>query len=116
PRHKHASDARHVVACVESVPGAAEVDFEPRGKIHNAVGRRGSHVAQVTGTTAGWNIHAAAEGDGQMRVVAADAAALLEGLPCGSGGAGVFIAKDNVVVDKIANRLHALPSRDGLAE
>ena len=49
-----------------------------------------------------------------MGVVAADAAAFLKGFPGGPGQAGVFISEHNVIVDKIANRLHALPSRGSL--
>ena len=43
--------------------------------------------------------------------VAADSLALIEGLPGGPGGAGIPIVEDDVVMDVIANRLDALPSR-----
>ncbi len=90
---------------------APQIDFNPRGEIPDAVGRRRPHVAQVAGAIARGNIHAAAKGDGQVSVVAANALALLESLPGGPGGAGIFIVKSDVVVDVIANRLDAVPSR-----
>ena len=81
PRDQHASDPRHVVAGIESVPPAADKDFEPCGKIPNGLGRRRPHIAQVSGAIARGNIHAAAERDGQVGVVAADPDALVEHLP-----------------------------------
>ena len=93
-----------------SVPRAAKVGFKPRGKIHDAVWRRRSHVSQVIRAIACGNIHAAAECDCQVSVVAADAITLVENLPGGFGRAGVSVAKDDMFVDIVANRLNALPS------
>jgi hypothetical protein len=46
-----------------------------------------------------------------MGVVAAHASALLVGLPRRLGGAGMFVAELNVVMDEIADRPNALNLR-----
>ena len=56
------------------------------------------------------NIHAAAERDGEMREIAADAQPLLIGLIGGARGAGILIAKGQMIADKIANRLDPAPA------
>ena len=71
-----AADARHVVARVEGVPAAAEIGLEPAGEIHRRVGRRHADVAEIAGAIARRDVHAAAEGDGEMGEVAAHARCL----------------------------------------
>src|SRR5258706_16113036 len=68
-----AADPRNVVARIEGVPVAADIGLEPAGKIPRGVGRRHADVAEIAGAIARWNVHAAAERDCQVRVVAADA-------------------------------------------
>src|SRR5581483_6483243 len=67
-----APDARLVVARIEGVPGAAEIGFEPAGEVHGRIGRRHADVAQVAGAVPRRNVHAAAQGNGQVGVVPAD--------------------------------------------
>jgi hypothetical protein len=53
------------------------------------------------------NIQRAAEGDGQVRVVATNARALQEDIACRGGGVGRADAVDDVVVHPIADRAHS---------
>ena len=106
-RDEHAADPRDVVPRVERMPAAADVGLEPRGKIHRPIRRRDPDVAEVAGAIPGRNVHAAAEGDRQMRVVAADALALFERLPRGSRRSGVLVVERDVAMDVVADRLHA---------
>ena len=114
--HQDASDARGIVARVEGEPLAAEIGFEPAGEIARSKGRLGADVAEVSGAVAGGNVHAAAEGDGQVGEVAADAAAFVERLPGRLGGIGELIAEDDVVVDEVADGLDARPAEGGMFE
>src|SRR4029453_227479 len=111
-----AADAGHVVARVERVPASAEIGLEPAGEIHRAIGRRHADVAEIAGAIARRNVHAAAEGDSEVGVVAAHASALLVGLPRRLGGAGMLVAELNVVMDEIADRLDAPPTCGRVAE
>ena len=60
-RHQDAADAREVVAGVEGVPAAAEIDFEPALEIHRRRVGRHADVAEIAGAIARRNVHAAAE-------------------------------------------------------
>src|SRR3982074_222554 len=51
-----------------------------------------------------------------MRVVAANADALVIRLPCGSGRAGILVSKDNVVMNEVADGLHPRPARVDVSE
>src|ERR1035437_10199753 len=115
-RDEHSSNPGHVVPWIECVPGATEIDFNPRCKIHRTVRRQRPHVAQVAGAVTRRNIHAAAERDSQVREVATDARTLVERLPSCPGGARFLIVERDMVVDKIADCLNARPSRRGLTE
>ncbi len=70
-----------VVARIEGVPAVAEIGLEPAREIHRSVWRLGADVAQVAGAIARRYVHAAAERDRQVRVVAAYAEAFVVGLP-----------------------------------
>src|SRR5438046_1851556 len=68
--HQYAADAGRVVAGVEGPPAVAEVDFEPRAEIHRTRNGRDADVAEVAGGVARGDVHAAAEGDRQVREIA----------------------------------------------
>jgi hypothetical protein len=110
------ADARHVVARVKDVPLATDIGFEPGGKIHRRIGDRHTDIAEVTGAIARRDIQATAEGDREVGIIAAHAGAIAERLPRGPAGAGVFVAKSDVLVDVVAHRLDPAPSRRRLAE
>src|SRR5208282_63076 len=115
-RYEHSSNPGHVVTWIECVPGTAKIDFNPSRKIHHPVRRERSHVAKVSGAVPRRNIHAAAERDSQVGVVATDADTLVEGFPGCSRGTRFLIIENDMAVDKIADGLHARPSRRRLTE
>jgi hypothetical protein len=59
------------------MPPVAEIDFDPRRKIHGCVWRGEADISDVTGAIARRDIEAPAESDRKMCVVAANSAALL---------------------------------------
>src|ERR1700683_459652 len=98
------------MARIERVPAIAEINLEPGGEIHRRLVRRHADVAEIAGAIARRDVHAAAERNGEMGKVAADAAALLVRLPGAFGRARVRVAELDVAVDVIANRLHQRPA------
>src|SRR6202022_1256696 len=102
-RDQHAADSRLVVAGIERMPAAAEIGLEPAGEIAHRPGLRRADVAEIAGAIARRYVHAAAERDGQMRIVPAHALALVEGLPGRLRGAGVLVAECDVTMDEIAD-------------
>src|SRR4029453_1401903 len=110
------SDARDIVSWIERMPGTPEICLEPSGKIHRRGIFRSADVTQIAGAIPRGNVHAAAEGDGQVGEVAADALAVGEDLQGGLRGAREFVAELDVLVDEIANRLHAPPAERGAGE
>ncbi len=73
-------------------------------------------VAEIAGAIARRNVHAAAEGDGEVRVVATDAIAFRIGLPGRLGRTRMLVAEGDVAMNVIADRLDAGPSRGGLGK
>jgi hypothetical protein len=72
--------------------------------------QRNTDVAKIAGTIARRNIHASADGDGQLAIVAAYAGAFIECLPRRLGRTRILIAEGNMAVNVVADRLDALPS------
>src|SRR6187551_3086823 len=96
-RDQDAPGARLVVAWIERVPGAAQVRLEPAGEVHGRVRRWQADVAEVARAVAGGDVQAAAERDRQVRVVAADALAIVEHVPRRLGRARVPVAEGDVL-------------------
>ena len=65
----------------------------------------------IAGAIARRNIHAAAERDGEVRVVATHTLAFIEDLPGRHRGARMLVAEGDVPMDEIADRLDARPPR-----
>ena len=108
--HHDAADARLVVARVERVPAPAEVGLEPGAEVHRLRRRRYADVAQVAGAVAGRDVHAAAQGDGEVRKVAAHAAPLVVAVERRARRRGMLVAEGEVLVDVVADGLHAAPA------
>ena len=79
-----AADARRVVARVEDMPPAAEIDLHPGGEIHARPRFGLADLADVAGAVARRDVERPAEGDGEMGEVAADAALLAIGFRGGA--------------------------------
>ena len=112
----HTADARRVVARVEGVPAAVEVGLEPGREVHRLGGWRRLDVRDVAEHVAGRDVQGAAEGDGQMRVVAADA---LAG-PVGVGGRRPRVRRarhpGQVTVHEVDDGLDPAPARRQVPE
>ena len=115
-RNEDATDSGCVVARVRGVPTVAQINFNPCGKIHRRVRRREADVSNVTGAIARRDVQATAEGHCKMRVVAANTAAFLVCFERRSGGAGILIAEDYVIVHEVADSLHPRPTEWGVSE
>lgn len=104
--HEDSAYSSGVVSGVAGPPLAAEVDFEPGAEIAWG-GGRDADFAEVAGGVTGGDIHAAAEGDGEMGEVAADALALAVDVGCGEGGTGEVVAEGDVGMDPLADGFDA---------
>ena len=104
------------MAGIERVPAAAEIDFEPGAEIHRGILGRHADVAEIAGAVARRNVHAAAQRDGEVGEVPANAAPLVMGIPRRSGPARVLVTEPHAVVDVIADRLNQRPSLADFAE
>src|SRR5258708_3663963 len=114
--NQHAADSRHVIARIECVPPPAKIGLEPAGEIHWAIGRWHADVPEIAGAIARRNVHAAAERDGEVRVVATHTLAFIEDLPGRHSRARMLVAEGDVAMDEIADRLDARPPRWRLFE
>ncbi len=114
--HQHAALAGGVVARIEHVPAPAEIDLHPGREIAGAEGRLQADVADVARAVAGGDVHGAAEGDGEMREIAADAAPFGIGPGGGAQVAGVLVVEPDVVVHEVHDGLHAVPAGLGVSE
>src|ERR1700678_1398975 len=109
-RDEDTPDPRGIVARVERVPTAAEIDLDPRRKIIRRVGRWKADIGKITGAIACRNVQAAAKSDGKMSVVAAHASALSVCFKCRSGWTGMFVTECYVIMDEVADSLHPRPT------
>src|SRR5580704_16429402 len=87
---------------------ASKVNQRP--SIHWSGIRRHADVAQKSVGVTRRNVHAAAESDGEMGEIAANAHPLLIGFIGSTGGAGILIAERQMVADEIADRLNPAPA------
>ncbi len=116
PRHQNAAHARHIVARIERVPAAANPGLEPCREIADSIWRGRSDIAQVAGAVSCRNVHTAAEGDCEMRVIAAYAGPLIKGFYGTASGAGVLVVKCNMIVNVVADGLNSRVSWSHVAE
>jgi hypothetical protein len=112
--HEHAPDAGNVVTRVKRVPLPAQECLEPRAEIHRAWRRWQADIAQIAGAIARGHIQAAAQGDREVREIAAYTRALMIGVPRRSTGPGLLVVEPNMAVHEIADCLNPRPTRLGL--
>jgi hypothetical protein len=104
------------MARVESMPRTAETDLEPSREIHwRGIGRH-ADIAEIAGAIARGDVHGPAERDREMREIAAHAGLLAPGISGRPAVARVFIAKGDVIVDEVADRLDGCPAQRRLVE
>jgi hypothetical protein len=104
--HDNAADAGMVVTRVFRVPAPSEEDLEPGAEIHWIDIDWNADVAEIAGAVAGRDVHAAAERDGEVGEVAADADAFVHGIAGAAGRARIRVAEADFGVDEIADGLY----------
>src|SRR5262249_35722310 len=114
--HHDATDTRNVVPSIESMPAAAKIDLRRSAQVRGLGLGRNAETTKTPSAIAGRSGHAAAQCDRQMGKVAAYPAALDHDVGRRPGSAGVLVAKVNVGMNEIADRLHARPTRHRLTE
>ena len=98
------------MTCVKSVPPLAKKRLEPSVEVHWRRVRRHSDVSKVARSIPGGNVHAAAQGNRQVGKIATYTNSFMKRIECGPIIPRVAVSKVDVIVDKIADRLHPLPS------
>src|ERR1700687_600804 len=91
--HNNAADAGMIVSRVFRVPAPSEKDLEPGAEIHWINIDWNADVAEIAGAVAGRDVHAAAERDGEMGEVPADADAFVHGIAGAAGRARIRVAE-----------------------
>ena len=114
--HEDAADAWNVMAGIASPPAGFEINFKPGAEVHGRRSDDDADVAEVAGGVTRGNIQGAAEGDGQMLEVAADADAFSVDAERGANGIGELVAEDDLAVNPVTNRLNTLPAFGKAAE
>ena len=109
-RDEDAPDPGGVVAWVEHVPTAAEIDFDPRCEIIGWIRRWNADIGKVAGTIACWDVQATTKSNGKVSIVTAHPIALSECLKCRSGCTGMLVTECYVIMDEVADSLHPRPS------
>ena len=110
------ADPRRIVARIEGVPLAAEIDLDPGREIHRRVGRRKADVADIAGAVAAGmfrqrqNVAARWAKSRQTPRRSAKASAAVR------VGARMLVAEGDVLVHEVADRLHPRPAERRLAE
>ena len=115
-RQEDSTDAGRIVPRIEHMPFATEIRLEPGREIARRMRSPRALVGEISRAVARGNVQRPAERNGQVRVVAAHPTALVIGFQGGPGDARVLIAKRNVLMREITNRLDAFPPRLGRFE
>src|SRR5437763_7579539 len=98
------------------MPAIAEENLDPGAEILRRVRRRQADIADIAGAIARRDVEAAAADEREMRIVAADAAPLLESLRGRARRPRVLVTEANVIMHVAADRLHARPAEGRAAE
>lgn len=87
---RHAPAQRHALRCIERIPAAIDIGFEPGMQIYRL------QPMQIAHYHARWNAQAAAQGDAEMGEIAADAFAPLIDF----NGRHVIVLEDGIGVQR----------------
>src|ERR1700736_2396437 len=113
---QHAPNAAAVMPRIERMPVSAKIRFEPGAEVHWIGISRNANIAQIARRIARGNIHAAAQGNREMRKIAANAHPLAKTLERGAIGASFHVIEAEMAMDEFANGLHPCPSSGSGAE
>src|SRR5713101_9647045 len=114
--NQHPTDSPRVLAGIECPPAVAQPDLHPGGEIHRLRYRRNVDVGQVAEHVASGDAHRSAEGYREVREISTDSGAIVEDVEGGRQRVARAVLELEVVVDPVAERLHARPDWLGLAE
>jgi len=109
PNHDPPDSAR-VVASIESVPLLTQKNFEPSAEVHLVLTVNNPNIAQITCDVTCGKIQATAERDRQVSKVAANADSFTKRVKRRPVGSCPHVVKSNTPVDKVTDRLYALPT------
>ena len=102
-----AANARDVEARIKGQPLLPQIDFAVGVKIHRRAGINEADVRQMSRDIARRQIKCTAQRDGRVREIAAAAVAPCDDLGRGQVGATGYLAVFDVVVNPVADGLHA---------
>src|SRR5271166_1649505 len=108
-RNQHSSNARGVIAGIENPPLIVEIRLKPGAEIHRKH-QRNADVAEVSGGVACRNVQGAAEGDGQMLIIAAHANTVGENVERRARRTRMVVAEPHFGVHPVAVGLHPSPA------
>src|SRR5579863_3436125 len=114
-RDDDSSNTRHIVARIECPPCPVEEHLYPCAEIHR-VDDGHSNVAEMSIDIARRNIEAPAQRQRKVGEVSTDSDALVKCLECSSGRSRLKVIELDVLMHKIASRLHASPAWSDIAE
>lgn len=114
-RDHNPANSWNIVARIERMPRTVEENLDPSAEIHR-IDDRHTDVAQMAIHVACGDIEAAAEGDRQMREVAAHPDTLMESFERRACCAGLHIVETDVGMHEVADGLHPAPATRNLSE
>src|ERR1700730_4823243 len=110
------ADAACVMSRVESMRVRAKIDLHPCTEIPGLDVGRDPNIAEIPCRITRRYIHAPAQGDRQMRKIAADADFFPEGFQSGAIRARLQVIEAEMAVDKFDDGLYAWPSKGHLTK
>src|SRR6201987_522198 len=104
------TDSASVVASIKSVPLLTQKNFEPGAEVHWVRTGSNPNIAQIARDVTRGKIQATAQRDRQVSKVAANADSFMKRLKRCSGCSFPDVGQTDIPVDKVTDRLYALPT------
>ena len=96
---------------IERVPVATQIDLELGTKVHRIWNWRYADIAEIAGAVSGGDVHATAKRDRKVREIPANSHLVDKAAVGAPQGVGLQVVESEVIVDEVADRLNAMPSR-----
>ena len=96
---------------IERVPVATEIDLKPSTEVHGIWNWRYADIAEIAGAVSGGDVHATAERNLKVCEIAANSHLVEKAAMGAPQGVGLQVVESEVIVDEVADRLNAMPSR-----